>query len=729
LSERRTAKSQICLSVREDPYELKRVVDLFRSMRFAIALLVILAIASIVGTVLAQEEPYVNYVNQFGPFWADIFRGLGLYNVYGSWWFMLILVFLVISVSLCVIHNSPKMIMDARSWKDHVREGSLRAFRHKSEFHAATISFGNAAELLTRLGRQFGYKLVTRETGTGEILIAAKRGALTKLGYISAHAAIVVICVGGLLDSNLPIELQMWTSGKTATELDTDIDAISPDHRLSPSNPTFRAFALVPEGQKTSSAVLSRQDGSLIQDLPFSIRLQRFVVDYYSTGMPKLFASDIVVTDRKTGEHVQARVQVNKPFTYDGISIYQSSFQDGGSEVAMTVWPMAGRTVAAEPLQGVIGGVTHIGLRAAGENGETVELTDFRSINVEDTRKADNAHSAPRVRKEHALADEIDARLGSGAKSNQPKSLRNLGPSMQYKIRDVNGQAHEYQTFMLPVDISGQQMFLTGVRLDANDPFRFLRIPADEHNSVRDWMNLRAALQTPHMRNQAVSRFVRRSYSGADISSRKRAEVDVSRLLDHFAGVKGDKAATTVAPSAGGFQAIAGLLDRSVPKVQQEKTAAALLGTLNGVMWDLWQLSRTKNGEPELKQDPSHMSFIRSSIDALSDSFYYGAPIFLQLDSFKQVQASAFQLTRAPGKTLVYVGSLLLVVGVFSMFYVRERRLWFWIKRSEDGGTDVLMAMSTARRTLDFESEFARTRDAVKLILNTEHIGAVPNSV
>jgi cytochrome c biogenesis protein len=291
---------------------------------------------------------------------------------------------------------------------------------------------------------------------------------------------------------------------------------------------------------------------------------------------------------------------------------------------------------------------------------------------------------------------------------------------MQYKVRDSNGQAHEYQSFMLPVNISGQQMFLTGVRLDVNDPFRFLRIPADEHNSVRDWMNLRAALQSPSMRNEAVSRFVRRSYSGADTEAQKRASSEVSRLLEQFAGVKGDSGTTIVAASAGGFQAIAGLIDRSMPKLQQENAAMSLLRTLNGVMWDLWQLSRTKHGEPEMKQEPSRMSFIRSSIDALSDSFYYGAPFFLQLDSFTQVQASAFQLTRAPGKALVYVGSLLLVVGVFSMFYVRERRLWFWIKSSKEGGAEVLMAMSTARRTLDFEREFARTRDAVHMVLNTK---------
>lgn len=88
------------------------------------------------------------------------------------------------------------------------------------------------------------------------------------------------------------------------------------------------------------------------------------------------------------------------------------------------------------------------------------------------------------------------------------------------------------------------------------------------------------------------------------------------------------------------------------------------------------------------------------------------------------MQASVFQLTRAPGKKVVYLGSLLLVLGIFSMFYVRERRLWFWLKdrSGADGkGVDVIMAMSTARRTLDFEKEFARTREAVSRALGAKN--------
>jgi cytochrome c biogenesis protein len=173
----------------------------------------------------------------------------------------------------------------------------------------------------------------------------------------------------------------------------------------------------------------------------------------------------------------------------------------------------------------------------------------------------------------------------------------------------------------------------------------------------------------------------------------------------------------------GGFQAIAGFIDHSVPKGEQEKAAGLLLRMLEGATWDLWQLSRQQHGEPEAQANADASRFIQSSINAISDSFLYGSPVYLQLDSFKQVQASVFQLTRAPGKKVVYLGSLLLVLGIFSMFYVRERRLWFWLKDS-DHGTNVVMAMSSARKTLDFEKEFFQTRDAVGNALGAKLIEA-----
>lgn len=701
---------------------VKSAVELISSMRFAISLLVVLAIASIIGTVLTQDDPYPNYVNQFGPFWADIFRSLSLYTVYSAWWFMTILGFLVVSVSLCVIRNAPKMLADMKSWKDKVREGSLRAFHHKGEFAVVGSTREQTAATLGKLAGRMGYRFVTRESD-GATLIAAKRGALTKIGYIFAHLAIVIICLGGLLDSNLPIKFQMWLFDKTPIRSNAVINDIPPEHRLSQSNPTFRGYAWVPEGQFVSTAILNQPDGSLIQDLPFSIQLNKFIVDYYSTGMPKLFASDIVVIDHKTGQRIPARIEVNEPFEYDGVSIYQSSFQDGGSQMSMTAWPMSGASAKNFPFGGTIGNSAPLAVPAGqtvpGVDGQTIEFADFRAINVENISNGSGANDARGVAHQ-SLKEAFDERLGSGAKSSKPLDLHNVGPSVQYKVRDKDGQAREYNNYMLPVDVGGgDRMFLAGMRENPDDPFRYLRIPADSGGTPKEWMMLRAAFEDPALRAQAAKRFAARSVPASSGDLQQHLEDSAERVLTLFAGSDAPQAgAMAAAGAAGGFQAVAAFIDKSVPKDQQEKAASLLLRMLEGATWDLWQLAREQAGEPDLKPDADAARFVQDSINAISDSFLYGSPVYLQLDSFKQVQASVFQLTRAPGKKVVYLGSLLLVLGIFSMFYVRERRLWFWLKDrkgpdGQDHGVDVIMAMSTARRTLDFEKEFARTRDAV----------------
>ena len=705
------------IEIKSGQRPLRRAIELWSSMRFAIALLVILSIASIIGTVLTQDDPYPNYVNQFGPFWADIFRSLSLYTVYSAWWFMLILGFLMVSVSLCVIRNAPKMIADMKSWKDKVRESSLRAFHHKGEF-AVSGTRQEATATLAKLSGRLGYKFVTRESD-GATLIAAKRGALTKLGYISAHLAIVIICLGGLLDSNLPIKLQMWMFNKTPINSNTVINDIPPEHRLSESNPTFRGYAWVPEGEHVSTAILNQPNGSLIQDLPFSIQLNKFIVDYYSTGMPKLFASDIVVIDHRTGEKIPARVEVNKPFEYDGVSIYQSSFQDGGSQMQMTAYPMTGVSAKAAPFGGTIGNSAPLGNAVPGADGQTIEFADFRAINVENISNGSGANDARGVAHQ-TLKEAFDERLGSGAKTSKPLDLHNVGPSVQYKVRGKDGQAREYNNYMLPVEVGGEKMFLAGMRVNPDDAFRYLRIPADQGGTVKEWMNLRATLENPAMRTAAAHRFAQRSVPSSNAELQQHLEESALRVLTLFAGSDSSVGMMQGGQNIGGFQAIAAFIDHSVPKGEQEKAASLLLRMLEGSTWDLWQLAREQAGEPDVAPSADTSLFIQSSINAISDSFLYGSPVYLQLDSFRQVQASVFQLTRAPGKKVVYLGSLLLVLGIFSMFYVRERRLWFWIKDT-DHGTNVVMAMSSARKTFDFDKEFAQTRDTVGATL-----GATP---
>jgi cytochrome c biogenesis protein len=88
--------------------------------------------------------------------------------------------------------------------------------------------------------------------------------------------------------------------------------------------------------------------------------------------------------------------------------------------------------------------------------------------------------------------------------------------------------------------------------------------------------------------------------------------------------------------------------------------------------------------------------------------------VYFQLASYEQVQASGLQLTRSPGRNVVYFGALLLTAGVFLLFYIRERRAWLLVKPATG---DVLFAFSGNRRTLDFEREFARHRDALAALV------------
>ena len=107
-------------------------------------------------------------------------------------------------------------------------------------------------------------------------------------------------------------------------------------------------------------------------------------------------------------------------------------------------------------------------------------------------------------------------------------------------------------------------------------------------------------------------------------------------------------------------------------------------------------------------------TYLRDSLNAINDSYAYGGPVYLQLTGYEEVQASGLQLTRSPGKNIVYTGSVLLILGVFAMFYIRERRIWLLVKPQAG---QVLLAMSGNRKTMDFEKEFERHRQQLADLL------------
>ncbi|MET1116758.1 MAG: cytochrome c biogenesis protein ResB, partial [Comamonas sp.] len=652
-------------------------VELLSSMRFAIALLTIICIASVIGTVLKQHEPAVNYVNQFGPFWAQLFLALKLNAVYSAWWFLLILAFLVASTSLCVARNAPRYLADLRSYRENIREKSLEAFRHRAQAEVRGTP-QEAAERLGTLLATGGWKVRLQPRGTGT-MVAAKAGAAHKLGYIATHSAIVLICLGGLFDGDLIVRAQMLFGDKTPYTGGGRVADVAPEHRLSERNPTFRGNLMVAEGTQSSTAILNQSDGVLLQELPFAVELKKFIVEYYSTGMPKLFASEVIIHDKETGEQTARRIEVNHPAHYKGVEIYQSSFDDGGSSVKMRAVPLDG-TATPFNVEGTIGGTSEF-TRAGPGRGDpqetlTLEYTALRTINVENfgAAKGAAAGSGTDVRKVD-LKSAIDARLGAGHKTTTEKELRNIGPSIGYKLRDASGQAREYQNYMLPVDTGdGNPVFLLGVRENPADAFRFLRVPADVEGTMDTFVRLRMALADPALREQAARRYVAQAVDAGRPDLREPLMQSALRALQMYAGTTDDAGV-----KIGGLQAISRFMELNVPEAERTRASEVLVRILNGVLFELAQSVREQNRLKPLENDAQTLAFMTQAVFSLSDAQFYPAPMTFMLDDFTHVQASVFQVTRGPGKNVVYLGCLFLILGIFAMLYVRDRRLWIWL--------------------------------------------------
>jgi cytochrome c biogenesis protein len=674
------------------------VIELLSSMRFAISLLTIICIASVIGTVLKQNEPSVNYVNQFGPFWAELFTTLKLNTVYSAWWFLLILAFLVVSTSLCIARNTPKILVDLKNYKENIREQSLKAFHHKAE-GVLSETPERAAQRLGTLLATGGWKvkLQERDTPAGKgWMLAAKAGAANKIGYIAAHSAIVLVCVGGLLDGDLMVRAQMWFGGKAIYNGGGLIADVPAQHRLSERNPAFRANLLVAENTASGTAILNQSNGILLQELPFVIELKKFIVEYYSTGMPKLFASDIIIHDKATGEKKEARVEVNHPASFKGINIYQSSFDDGGSSVKLQAVPMSAATQPFE-VEGTIGGSTDL---SNGREKMSLEFTGLRVINVENLSGGDGPQNTGVDVRKVDLRSSLEARMGAGNKTTQTKNLQNVGPSVSYKLRDASGQAREFNNYMLPVDAGdGVPVFLLGMRETPSEPYRYLRPPADENGELTGFIRLRAALETPALRERAVQRYARKAVDPLRPELTQQLADSAKRALGLFAGqeeVQGKKVA--------GLQALADFLEANVPEAERARAGEMFVRILNGTLLELDTVAREQSAAKPLPEDKIQ-GFMAQAVLALSDAPLYAAPMTFLLKDFKQVQASVFQVARAPGQSIVYLGCALLILGIFAMLYVRDRRLWIWLSPQGDGA-QATVALSSNRKTMDVDREF-----------------------
>ena len=89
----------------------KSIWDFLASIRLTIVLLILLALVSIIGTVIKQKASEAYYLERFSRETFEILKSLNFLDVYHSWWFNALIVFLCVNLLICSIKNFP------RTWK------------------------------------------------------------------------------------------------------------------------------------------------------------------------------------------------------------------------------------------------------------------------------------------------------------------------------------------------------------------------------------------------------------------------------------------------------------------------------------------------------------------------------------------------------------------------------------------------------------------------------------
>lgn len=609
-------------------------IHLLSTMRFAITMLSVVAIASIIGTVVKQSEPYNNYLVQFGQFWFPIFEVFDVYNIYQAFWFLIILLFLVVSTSLCVSRNSPKIIKDIRRFQGSLSHSSFKKFKNYYEF-----SSDKSLNTLTEILNKAGFRI---KASKDKDILVAKKGDLQKLGYIFTHLAIIVISIGGILDGNLYFKLQESFGFKKIESRNLKFSEVPAESQLDIDNFSYRATLLLNEQEKNNKALLRIKDGYLVQHLPFEVKLDKFHIEHYSTGQPKAFLSDIKI--RKDGQEFTETISVNKPFTMDGITIYQSDFQDGGSRLDLTLMDLFNRY---QPIN-LSSEVYKQNSFNTDQQEYVFEFDDFREFNIFQIEK--------------------DGKL----------KTQNIGPSVVYKFRNASGQAVEYQTYQNPIPENEKFFFMSGVREDLQSELKFLRIPADSDLSLQGYQTFLKNIRSEELLLKNINILADQASSLNSVEAKENFKKNTQDIFNVYLN--------------SGYSGLARMIEDTVALENQESVADSYIKII-------YFLAESMNQQLIINNTVEN-DFFQDALNAYSDSFFYGDSPFLILNEYEKIYASGMQLTKDPGKIWVYIGSLFLVIGIFCMIYVQEVRLWL-IRKSP---RRYAVAMASNREHIDFDN-------------------------
>ncbi len=256
---------------------MRSVWSFFASVKLAITLLIILAFAAVVGTLIPQGQAPAFYAARYGSL-AGVLAGLQLTGLYHSGWYLALLFFLALNTVVCTLSRLPGKWRRAFGPSVESEPAALAALRVRSRFGknapVEEVRKSFAAALVSH-----HYRVQSRAGEKRSHILAQKR-RLGWLGSDIVHLGLLVVICGGIV------------SGLAG----------------------FRTHLELAEGQ---TAGVPRSS--------FEVRLDRFETEYYPQGMVKAWKSTVTVVEG--GAAVLTRtIQVNRPLTYKGFTLYQTGY-------------------------------------------------------------------------------------------------------------------------------------------------------------------------------------------------------------------------------------------------------------------------------------------------------------------------------------------------------------------------------------------------------------------
>lgn len=257
-------------------------------------LLISLAGISIIGTVVPQGIPPEQYLAQISPAKIKLYKALGFFDMYHSWWFILLLYLLTVNLIACSVKRLPH-IWKIISQPVLVLSDSLeRSLANVATIKSPVESAAVREQVVAFLKAEFAAPVVTEADGAWHLF--AQKTPWCRLSVYFVHLSIIVIFIGSMIGSLFG----------------------------------YKGFVNILEGESVSKVML-RSEKEL--DLGYSVRLEQFSVSKYTTGAPKEFKSILTVLEngKPVPDYTNVRVIVNDPLTYKGITFYQSSYGNAGN--------------------------------------------------------------------------------------------------------------------------------------------------------------------------------------------------------------------------------------------------------------------------------------------------------------------------------------------------------------------------------------------------------------